>query len=81
MKTCGRVTYRSTYSQLEVSGQLHIPEVLLSGKGPPLPIGEEAAWAPEPVWTLWSREESLASAGNRIQIPQSLSPYHSHYTD
>jgi hypothetical protein len=21
------------------------------GKGPPVPIGQEAAWAPEPVWT------------------------------
>jgi hypothetical protein len=21
------------------------------GKGPPVPIGEEAGWAPEPVWT------------------------------
>jgi hypothetical protein len=22
------------------------------GKGPPVPIGQEAGWAPEPVWTL-----------------------------
>jgi hypothetical protein len=24
---------------------------LPSGKGPPVPIGQEAGWAPEPVWT------------------------------
>jgi hypothetical protein len=23
------------------------------GKGPPVPIGEEAGWTPEPVWTFW----------------------------
>jgi hypothetical protein len=24
---------------------------LAPGKGPPVPIGQEAGWAPEPVWT------------------------------
>jgi len=32
---------------MEVSGQLHVPAALL-----PVPTGEEAGWAPEPVWTL-----------------------------
>jgi hypothetical protein len=28
------------------------------GKESPVPIGEEAGWAPEPVWTTWGRENS-----------------------
>jgi hypothetical protein len=35
-----------------VSGQLHAPASLYPGKGPPVPIVQEAGWAPEPVWTL-----------------------------
>jgi hypothetical protein len=50
---------------MEVSGQLHTPAALLLGKEHPVPIGYEAGCAPEPVWTLWSREKSLAPAGNR----------------
>jgi hypothetical protein len=34
------------------------------GKGHPVPIGWEAGWAPEPVWTLWTTEKILASARN-----------------
>jgi len=33
---------------------LHAPAAL-----PPVPIGQEAGWAPEPVWTLWRREKPL----------------------
>jgi hypothetical protein len=33
---------------MEVSGQLQAPAALLPGKGPPVPIGQEAGWAPEP---------------------------------
>jgi hypothetical protein len=32
------------------------------GKGPPAPIGEEAAWAPEPVWTQRMEEKFFAPA-------------------
>jgi hypothetical protein len=33
-----------------VSGQRHAPAALLPpGKGPPVPIVQEAGWAPEPV--------------------------------
>jgi hypothetical protein len=53
----GEWMYRSTCSwprhQLEVSGQLHTPASL-----PPVPIGEEVGWTPEPVWTTWKREDS-----------------------
>jgi hypothetical protein len=43
------------WHQLEVGGQLHAPAALLLGKKqlpPPIPIGEEAGWTPEPVWTI-----------------------------
>jgi len=36
---------------MEVSGQLHAPAALPSGKDPLLPIVYEAGWDPEPVWT------------------------------
>jgi hypothetical protein len=35
-----------------VSGHRHASAALYPpGKGPPVPIGQEAGWAPEPVWT------------------------------
>jgi hypothetical protein len=37
---------------MEVSGQLHAPAVLPPGKGPLVPIGLEAWWAPEPGLNL-----------------------------
>jgi hypothetical protein len=30
-----------------------------------VPIGQEAGWAPEPVWTQRLEEKSLASAGDQ----------------
>jgi hypothetical protein len=44
---------------MEVSGQLHA-QVALS----PVPIGQEAGWAPDPVWTMWRGEKSF-TARNR----------------
>jgi hypothetical protein len=32
------------------------------GKGLPVPIGQEAGWAPEPVWTQRLEEKSFAPA-------------------
>jgi hypothetical protein len=32
------------------------------GKGPPVPIVQEAGWAPEPVWTQRLEEKSFAPA-------------------
>jgi hypothetical protein len=34
------------------------------GKGPPVPIGQEAGWAPEPVCTLRLAEKSSAFTGD-----------------
>jgi hypothetical protein len=45
---------------MEVSGQLHAPATLPSGKDTLVPIEEEAGWAPGLVWMLllWGREIS-----------------------
>jgi hypothetical protein len=42
---------------------------------------QKAGWAPEPVWTVWRRENLLPSAGNRNTIPRLTSWYPSHNTD
>jgi hypothetical protein len=48
--------------------------VLAPGKGPPVPIIQEAGWAPEPVWTQRLEEKSIfASAGDRTSIARSSS--------
>jgi hypothetical protein len=44
------------------------------GKGPPVPIVQEAGWAPEPVWTQTLEEKSFAPAGDRTSIARSSSP-------
>jgi hypothetical protein len=50
---------------------------LLPGKGPPVPILQEAGWAPEPVWTQRLEEKFSAPAGDRTPIVQ---PVVRHYT-
>jgi hypothetical protein len=61
-----------------MSGQLHAPAALPLGKELSATIGQEAAWAPEPVWTLWRGEKSC-TARNRtrafqpVAIPSKLS--------
>jgi hypothetical protein len=47
---------------------------LAPGKGPPVPIVQEAGWAPEPVWMQRIQEKSFASAGDRTSIVRSSSP-------
>jgi hypothetical protein len=45
-------THSRPQHYMGVSGQRHAPAALLPlGKGPPVPIVQEAGWAPEPVWT------------------------------
>jgi hypothetical protein len=57
-----------------VSGR-HAPAALLPPeKGPPVPIGQEAGWDPEPVWTKRLEENSFAPAGDRTPIVRSSSP-------
>jgi hypothetical protein len=47
------------------------------GKGPLVPIGQEARWAPELVWTQRLEEKSFAPAGDRTPVVQ---PVVRHYT-
>jgi hypothetical protein len=51
---------------------------LTPGKGPPIPIVQEAGWAPEPIWTQRLEEKSSASVGNRTPVVQSVVR---HYTE
>jgi hypothetical protein len=55
--------------------------VLAPGKGPPVPIGQEAGWAPEPVWIQRLEEKSFrlcrGSKFNRL-VAQSVAR---HYTN
>jgi hypothetical protein len=53
---------------MEVSGQLHASAALTSGKADAEPIGMEAGWTPEPVWTRVRREKY--PTGNRTPIVQ-----------
>jgi hypothetical protein len=55
---------------MEVSGQLHASAALPPGIEPPVPFGYDAEWASVLVWTLWRRENSLASAVNRTSAAQ-----------
>jgi hypothetical protein len=47
---------------------------LSPGKRPPVPIVQEAGWAPEPVWTERIEEIPFASAGGRTLFVRSSSP-------
>jgi hypothetical protein len=69
------LTHSRPRHQMGVSGQRHAPAALLPpGKGPPVPIVQEAGWAPEPVCTQGMEEKSFAPAGDRTPIARSSSP-------
>jgi hypothetical protein len=57
---------------MEMSGQLHASAALPSGKMFPMAVEQEAGWAPEPVWTLQSREKCLSCAWNHSLAMQPL---------
>jgi hypothetical protein len=42
------------------------------GKEPPVPIVQEAGWAPEPVWMQKLEEKSSVSVGDRTPAVQSV---------
>jgi hypothetical protein len=78
----GRGYMASTNSQLRhlmgVSDQRHArAELLPPGKGSPVPIVQEAGWAPELVWSQRIEKKSFAPAGDRTPIAQ---PIVRHYT-
>jgi hypothetical protein len=55
-----------------VSGQRHAPAALYPRERTPVPIGQEAGWAPEPVWTQRLEEKSFVSAEDRTPVVQSV---------
>jgi hypothetical protein len=64
-----------------VSGQRHAPAALLpQRKGPPVPIVQEAGWAPEPVWTQRLEEKSFAPAGDR-SVNERITYYRKRWKD
>jgi hypothetical protein len=56
---------------MEVSGQL---DALT-----PVPIGQEAGWAPESVWALWSKQKPLALDGDLIPAVQPVAHRHTEW--
>lgn len=56
--------------------QLHAPTFV-----PAVPIEQEAGWAPELVWTVRRRDESLAPAGNPAVISRLSSPLPGNYCE
>jgi hypothetical protein len=57
-----------------VSDQRHAPAALYPpGKEPPVPIVQEAGWAPEPFWKQ-GLEEKSAPVGDRTSIAPSSGP-------
>jgi hypothetical protein len=64
-----------------VSGQHHAPAALLPpGKGPPVPIGQESGWAPEPVWTQRLQEKFFAPRWESKPDRPVIQPVVRHYT-
>jgi hypothetical protein len=58
---------------MEVSGQRHAPAALYpQRKDPPVPVGQEAGWASELVWTQRLQKKSFAFAGDRTPVFQSV---------
>jgi hypothetical protein len=55
---------------MDASGQLHASANLPSGKEPPVPIRYEIDWAPEPFWTLRTKEKPLIPAGYQTPAVQ-----------
>jgi hypothetical protein len=65
-----------------VSGQRQAPaRTFLPGKGLPVPIGQEAGWAPQPVWAQRLEEKSSCfSRGSSLDRPSVQSLFR-HNTD
>jgi hypothetical protein len=61
--------------KMEVSGQRHaLGRDLGPGKGPPVPIVQEAGWGPEPVWIQRLQEKSFRLCWGRSSIARSSCP-------
>jgi hypothetical protein len=76
-------SYSFSTSALDgVSGQRHAPTALYPrGKEPPVPIVQEAGWAPEPSWTQRLQEKSFRLCrGSNLDRPM-VQPVARHYTE
>jgi hypothetical protein len=63
-----------------MSGQFHAPAALSPGKEPPVPIGYEVGWTPEPVWTTWRSKNSSPHRDSNSD-PLVVKAVASRYTD
>jgi hypothetical protein len=54
---------------------------LAPGKGPPIPIGQKAGWAPEPVWTQRLEEKPFRLLRESNFDRPVAQPVAKHYTD
>jgi hypothetical protein len=64
-----------------VSGKRHAPTALLPPeKGPPVPIVQEAGWAPEPVWTQRLGKKILCPRRGSNPDRPVVQPVVRHYT-
>jgi hypothetical protein len=64
-----------------VSGKRHVPAALNPRGKDPVPIGQEAGWAPEPVWIQRLEEKSFRLCrGSNLDRPV-VQPVSRHYTD
>jgi hypothetical protein len=84
MKALGGEEY-SSYSTSALDGgewsASRPGRALAPGKGPPVPFGQEAGWAPEPVWTQRLEETHLRLCwGSNLDRPV-IQPVARHYTD
>ena len=50
------------------------PDHFTPGERDLIPNEYEIGWTPQLVWTLWSRNRSLAPARNQTTLPQLSSP-------
>lgn len=48
---------------MEISDHVHAPAALSLEKETLLPFGENAGWTPEPLWTLWGKENPCPIRG------------------
>jgi hypothetical protein len=65
-----------------VSYQRHAPAALYPpGKGPPLPIVQEAGWTPELVWTQRLEEKSFRLCRGLNPDRADVQSVARHYTD
>jgi hypothetical protein len=65
---------------LEASGQLHTTAALPLGKESPVLIGQEAGWAPEPVWSTCRGEKSCPYRDSNSD-PSAVKTVASRYTE